>query len=400
MRIERVTAAPGAQVLGRLARINAVSFLAQIVQIGTVPALMALRLNAAHHSALVVGAVAGAPWLAILLLGGWAPALLNRCGFLTTNRIALGLSVLALACALAETRPLALFAANFVFGIGLILRWVACDTWIVSVAPEAIRGRAIGTHETLMGCGIAAGPLLILLTGFEGSMPFLACIGLLLCSGGVLFFLESCNGYPEAASRWQRLAMMRIVPTALMAGFVAGVVETSSISFLPVLSERHLFALGVTAVLGGFGAGGTLLQIPLGWLADRAGFGRAQLLTAFTIALCVLALPWVAEAPDLLFALLFVWGGAAGGMNTLAVIEIGQRITGAGVSTGLMAVALAYTIGSVTGPLLTGWATEIFHGRGLPIVVAMSVLAFIAVWTATAVRFPQLHFKDAAVTRQ
>lgn len=399
MRVERVTALVTAQVLRRLVKINAVSFLAQIVQIGTVPALMALRLNAAHYSPLIVGTVAGAPWLAILLLGGWAPALLRRCGFVTTNRIALGLSVLALLSALQQTNPLALFASNFVFGVGLILRWVACDTWIVSVAPESIRGRAIGTHETLMGCGIAAGPLLILLTGFDGVLPLLACIGLLLCSAAVLFGLGDCNGYPEAASRSQRLAMVRIVPTALMAGFVAGAVETSSISFLPVLSERHLFALGVTAVLGGFGAGGTLLQIPLGWLADKAGFRRAQLITALTVAACALALPWVAALPTLLLAVLFVWGGAAGGMNTLAVIEVGQRISGAGMSTGLMAVALAYTIGSVSGPVLTGWVTEIFPGRGLPIVVAVSVSAFIAVWAATALRFPQLHFKGAAVTR-
>ena len=87
MRVERVAAAESSQVLRRLVKINAVSFLAQIVQIGTVPALMALRLNAAHHSPLTVGAVAGAPWLAILLLGGWAPGILRRCGFIATNRI-------------------------------------------------------------------------------------------------------------------------------------------------------------------------------------------------------------------------------------------------------------------------------------------------------------------------
>ena len=401
MRVERVReTAVSAEVLRRLVKINAVSFLAQIVQIGTVPALIALRLNAAHYSALAVGIVAGAPWLAILLLGGWAPAILRRHGFVNTNRAALLLSVLALCGALPATEPTTLFIANFIFGAGLILRWVACDTWIVSVAPEGIRGRAIGTHETLMGCGIAAGPLLILLTGFDGALPMLTCIGLLVCSGVVLFDLADCNGYPEASNRSQRLAVVRIVPTALMAGFVAGAVETSSISFLPVFSERHLFALGVTAVLAGFGAGGTLLQIPLGWLADKAGFRRAQLITAIAVAACALALPVVAHTPALLFALLFVWGGAAGGMNTLAVIEVGQRISGAGMSTGLLGVAWAYTLGSVSGPVLTGWATGLFPGRGLSIVVAVSVSAFVAVWATTALRFPQLHFKDAAVTRQ
>jgi MFS family permease len=400
VRIKRVTEPVAVEVLRRLVKINAVSFLAQIVQIGTVPALIALRLNAAHYSPLTVGMVAGAPWLAILLLGGWAPSILRRHGFVNTNRMALALSVFALCGALPATAPATLFIANFVFGVGLILRWVACDTWIVSVAPESIRGRAIGTHETLMGCGIAAGPLLILLTGFDGALPLLSCIALLLCSGAVLFTLGDCNGYPEATNRSQRLAVVRVVPTALMAGFVAGAVETSSISFLPVLSEHHLFALGVTAVLAGFGTGGTVLQIPLGWLADKTGFRRAQLITAIVVAACALALPMVAHLPVLLFALLFVWGGAAGGMNTLAVIEVGQRISGAGMSTGLLAVALAYTVGSVSGPVLTGWVTGLFPDRGLSIVVAVSVAAFVAVWAATALRVPQLQFKGATVSRQ
>jgi MFS family permease len=400
LRVERIASPVTAPALRRLVRINAVSFLAQIVQIGTVPALMALRLNAAHHSALIVGVVAGAPWLAILLVGHLAPAILSRCGFIKTNRIALALSALALLCALPATDPLLLFATNFVFGIGLILRWVACDTWIVNVAPESIRGRAIGSHETLMGCGIAAGPLLILVAGYAGPWPIVSCIGLLVLSATVLFTLADSDAHPEVATRAQRLATVRFVPTALMAGLLAGVVETSSISFLPVLSDRHLLALGVTAVLGGFGAGGTLLQMPLGWLADIAGFRRAQLLTALIIGVGALSLPLVGHYPWLLFAVLFIWGGAAGGMNTLAVIEVGQRIGTAGMSTGLMAVALAYTVGSVSGPVLTGWAMAWFPNRGLAIVVAVAVAMFFVVWAATALTFPQLQLKGVVTTRQ
>jgi MFS family permease len=384
MRSPRLMNPETAAALNRLVKINAVSFLAQIVQIGTVPALMALRLNATHQSPLIVGAVAGAPWFAILVLGQWAPRVLSRCGFITTNRIALGLSGLALVSALYETAPVLLFMSNFIFGIGLILRWVTCDTWIVWAAPESIRGRAIGTHETLMGCGIAAGPLLIALTGFAGPAPLWGCIALLALSATTLFFLGDCDGHPEVSGRTQRLAALRIVPAALMAGFVAGFVETSSISFLPILSDHRLLALSVTAVLAGFGIGGTLLQLPLGWLADKVGFRKAQLITAGTVGLGALALPWLGSHPALLFALLFCWGGAAGGMNTLAVIEVGQRITGAGLSTGLLAVALAYTVGSVSGPVLTGWATVLFPAVGLPIMATVAVLAFVAVWAATS----------------
>ena len=400
MRSQCLSDVSRAGALRRLFKINAVSFLAQIVQIGTFPALMALRLNAAHHSPLVVGLVAGAPWLAILLLGHWAPRVLSRLGFIAATQTALGLSVVALASSLYATDPVLLFASNFVFGIGLIVRWVACDTWIVWAAPEDIRGRAIGTHETLMGCGIAMGPLLIALTGSSGTIPLWSCIGLLAVAALTLTTLTRSDGHPQAAERAQRLAALRIVPAALMAGLVAGFVETSSISFLPILSSKHLFALDVMAVLGGFGAGGTILQLPLGWMADKLGFRVAQLVTASVVGIGALALPWVGPHAGLLFCVLFLWGGAAGGLNTLAVIEVGHRITGAGLSTGLLAVALAYTVGSTIGPVLTGWATSWLPGKGLSITTTLAVAAFLGVWAATSIVLPRLQLKSPGSLEQ
>ena len=149
--------APG--IYNRLARINLMSFLAQVVQIGAAPALFAMQLSKAHADPLTIGAVAVAPWIAILLLGHLAPRLLARLGFVATSAIGVVLSALALVAALLRPSAPLLFGFNFLFGIGLILRWIACDTWIIAVAPEEIRGRAIGVHETLMGCGIAAAPV-------------------------------------------------------------------------------------------------------------------------------------------------------------------------------------------------------------------------------------------------
>lgn len=68
-----------------------------------------------------------------------------------------------------------IFLLNFVLGIGLILRWIACDTWIVAVAKKDERGRAIGVHETLMGLGIAVGPLLLVVFGVGSTAPYYAC---------------------------------------------------------------------------------------------------------------------------------------------------------------------------------------------------------------------------------
>jgi MFS family permease len=163
-----------------LAHVNALSFCSQAVQLGAVPALIALRLNASGFSVTVLGIVAGAPWLAVLLLGHRIPKLLARHSYIPVNVTALVISAAAVGVIIFATNPLLVFAANFCLGVGLICRWIACDSWIIQLAPDAIRGRAIGVHETLMGCGIAAGPLIIAVFGSQTAAPLLACLGLLI----------------------------------------------------------------------------------------------------------------------------------------------------------------------------------------------------------------------------
>ena len=104
-----------------------------------------------------IGLFATAPWLAILVASRFVPALLHAVG----PSASLALSALgstAVIAAMAFTDDMAVFfVLNLLAGLGLIVRWVTCDTWIVTIAPVVgAEGRAIGTHETLMGLGHSA----------------------------------------------------------------------------------------------------------------------------------------------------------------------------------------------------------------------------------------------------
>src|SRR4051794_19773557 len=142
-----------------LAAVNTASTLCQTVQIGALPPLVALTLAERGMDPATIGLFATAPWLAILIASRYVPALLHAVG----PSASLALSALgstAVIAAMAFTDDMAVFfVLNLLAGLGLIVRWVTCDTWIVTIAPQEARGRAIGTHETLMGSGIALGPL-------------------------------------------------------------------------------------------------------------------------------------------------------------------------------------------------------------------------------------------------
>ncbi len=365
-----------------LTKINTLSALSQIVQIGTVTPLLSLSLEQQGVEPAKIGVIVSASWLAILLLYKWVPRLLAYLGLVTTNILSAVLTVGAL-IGMTLTHHLGLiFALNFVLGIGLILRWIACDTWIVAVASKDERGRAIGVHETLMGLGIAVGPLLLVVFGVGSAAPYYACAVIVLLSGLLALTLTPYDPQPQTPAEKRHGKLFSVIPTALCGAFIAGFAETSSVSFLAgySLSAGYLLA-AATLLISVFGIGGTLLQLPIGWMADRSSYTIGQLVCGLVLLLGTFAIPFSQPLPWLATLIVFLWGGAIGGMNTLAVIEAGDRVGEHQVSTAMTAIAMFYTLGSVVGPIATGVVVSYVGGHGLMISVGVAGALFIALLT-------------------
>ena len=107
-----------------------------------------------------------------------------------------------------------------------------------------------------------------------------------------------------------------------------------------------------------------LLHGPFGWLADRAGLSRAMAL-AWTVVIATLGLLLAgSQAPlNLLWGVGFVLAGVGGAVYTLVVIELGHRLSGAGLVRAMGLLVTAYTVGTTAGPALGGW---LFDRTGLP----------------------------------
>lgn len=353
-----------------LTKINSLSVLSQIVQIGTVTPLLSLSLEQQGVEPARIGVVVSASWLAILLLYTWVPRLLAHLGLVKTNLLSAVLTVAALIGMTFTTHLALIFALNFVLGIGLILRWIACDTWIVTVASKDQRGRAIGIHETLMGLGIALGPLLLVLFGVDSTAPYYACAVIVVISAALALTLTDHDTQPQTPTEKRHGKVFSVIPTALCGAFIAGYAETSSVSFLAGYSLAAGYLLtAATLLISVFGAGGTVLQLPIGWMADRSSYRTGQLACGLVLLAGALAIPLSQPFPWLATVLVFLWGGAIGGMNTLAVIEAGGRVGEQQLSTAMSAVAMFYTLGSVIGPVVTGGMVSFFGGEGLMVSV-------------------------------
>ncbi|GAB4357464.1 MAG: hypothetical protein Kow0026_17800 [Oricola sp.] len=350
----------------RIAIVFAVSLVFQVIQVGAFPIYLSQKMLGLGFESWVIGLCAAISWLTILALGPVIPRTLRLLGYrwataLSVLLTAAGLALIALSGALA-----AIAAAAIAVGAGLILRWIAFDALVVEIASETRRGSTVGLHEALMGFGIALGPLFFVVLPLY-AVP-LACIAFALLA---LAAFQSVACPPPArpggdADRSDRLKIVRLLAPALLAAFVAGSVESAGIALFPVHFQYLGFPLSRAAILvTAFGLGGTLLQPPLGTVADKAGYRPAHGLCILVVVASGLALVAFPASFEVTAAAIFLLGGAAGGFNTLAVIEAGTRMGSAEIPAAMTAIAMAYTVGGVTGPVISGAVLEIASNQGM-----------------------------------
>jgi hypothetical protein len=74
----------------------------------------------------------------------------------------------------------------------------------------------------------------------------------------------------------------------------------------------------------------------------------------------------------LLWPMLFVWGAVAFGIYTIALVELGDRFSGALLLAGNGAFAMMWGIGGILGPPVAGAAMDLIGPEGLPIILGLT----------------------------
>lgn len=348
--------------------INLGSLLAQIVQVAGYPTLLALALARLNYPSWLIGTILALQWGVVLISAPFVPTLMNRIGIKAASQVGSIFSAVSLTVFVVSSSITAVVTSALLMGVGLTIRWVACDTWIVHAVAEGSRGRAIGVHETLMGLGIVIGPLLTMLSDGNETAALFAYVVLMALSVTCFafgFHVEHGRESGECGNSGSFLLVFRFLALALVAAIVAGYIETAMVSLLPLYLISFQYPEAQSLVLlSVFGLGGTVLQTPLGWVADKWSFRAAQIFCVLLLIgsgfliIVTISIPWA------IVTILFVWGGCAGGLNTLAVIEAGSTLRGSASGAGIALIASSYTFGGVIGPIASGATLNIASGHG------------------------------------
>ena len=343
--------------------------------------LFALLLERLGVSGFVIGLNAMAAATAMIPAAILMPILLRRIGLMPLVILATGVLVVAMLAVPLWQNLWWWGALRMVIGFAATAIFFASEFWIVAVAPEHVRGRIIGVYAFALAGSFILGPLLLRAVGVDTVLPFLVAAAIIAAAVPALLWgaAEAPPADKEAAPHLGSTLRFFVTDPGVVWGVVLfGALEFGAFTLLAVWGVRTGFGEGSAInLMISLAAGAMLLQVPIGWAADKTG--RRWLLALAALVSFLAPVGMVLVAPDrvALIVLAFMWGGMAVAFYMLALAELGARYSGGKLAEGNAAVVLAYGVGALFAPGAFGLAMDIVQPDGLMWLSAAAALAYL-----------------------
>ncbi|HEU4387854.1 MAG TPA: MFS transporter [Blastocatellia bacterium] len=258
------------------------------------------------------------------------------------------------------------FAVRAVEGIAAAAISVATETMINQLSDPLQRGRRMSYYGLSVGIGWALGPLAGgLLFGIRPWLPFVGCFGFSIVSAILVASLVPHTGSGNHKLKGLFTGLSLAIAVPLSAGALHGYLMSSLVTLFPLYLNRlgfHEVEMGsiVTAVILGM----LLSQLPIGRAGDR--FGKRWVLFGSSVALGLVFALMPGRADGSVYAALGALVGAfAGSLYPLGLATLGSVVSHGRLGAATALFSLAFGIGSLTGPTLSGLAMKHLGDRWL-----------------------------------
>jgi MFS family permease len=273
--------------------------------------------------------------------------------------------------------PLPWAAFRFVSGFSLSLVYVAYESWINERAPNAERGRVFSLYIVVQMLAMLLAQYL-LGKGDPANANLFALASALFVMASVPV-IAARRTAPEHAppAPLGLVKLFTMSPLGVGAAALAGLAWSVLFTFGPIYAKHVGFDLaGIGLFMAvAMGAGG-VLQLPFGWLSDVAGRRRViAAMFALGLAASLFGL-WAADRGT---GANLVAVAAAGGfvfpLYAISVAHVNDRTTQQTRVAAAAGLILLFGLGSILGPLLSGWAFGALGPKGLYAVLAFTTAA-------------------------
>jgi MFS family permease len=273
------------------------------------------------------------------------------------------------------------FLLRLLNGVAGAMSLIPMETLVNHRAAPEQRSRDFGFYAFSVALGMALGTLTGML--LETEAPRLAFVlgGVAAILAGFIVF-SWLPWTPLPVDQQLAKVPLPVERTFLSWGsaWAQGYLEGGMVALLPVfLLNFGLTPDGVGWLMSGVMVGVITSQVPIAWLADRLG-RTAVLAGCYAVTLAALGvLPFCRETAGLAVAL-FAAGACSGAFYPLGLAVLGERIPAVGLPQASAWYLAINCLGSLSGPIVTGVAMDVFGMRAMFPAGIAAVALVMAIW--------------------
>ena len=342
--------------------------------------LLSVILAERGASGLMIGLIAAMSGIATLIVAPFAGVLVHRLGVVASLIGSITVSAASF-FAFYFAEPFWLwFVLRFLNGAALALTLVASEFWINALVPARRRGLVTGLYVAIQSVGFVIGPIILVLIGSRGALPFATGTGLMLLA--VFPALLGAGAAPVTQNTPRRgaaIAFLLATPIATFAAFVFGALE-GGMNLLPVygmhVGESETIAILLPAAVA---LGNLFLQVPIGLLSDKVDRRKVIMACAAVGVMAALLMPISARDIWSFFAVLFVWGGVVAALYSVGLALLEGSYSGSKLATANAAFVMLYSAGRLVGPPLVGASIDYWNPHGFAAMMALFPAIYLAV---------------------
>jgi len=338
---------------------------------GFMSTLIAVRLERAGSSAVVVGAVGTAYFLGLVLGATRAGSLVARVGHIRAFAAFVSLfSASTLSYALHQD-PFFWAGLRLIDGLCVAGVYVCLESWLNERAEAQARGTVLAGYMIALYVGQALGQFLLNLSDAKPSLPFVVAAILISLSAIPVALTRISAPPPMSGETMSVRAIFAISPLGIVGATVTGLMLGAFYSLGAVYARRLGMELSSVAIfMSTVIFGGVALQWPLGLLSDRFDRRRVIVIAFAGVLATGLGLALIEATGPLLLALGALFGGLSFALYPLCVahandhLEPDQRVAASG------RLVLAYSAGAAAGPLAAASVMSVAGVGGLFLFIA------------------------------
>lgn len=271
--------------------------------------------------------------------------------------------------------------AIFFYGLSTGLALVITQTWLNMLVQGKSKGLFMGLFSSALSCGVALGPVTLQWSLLERFTPFE--LGTLITIIPLCLFLLTRK--PKSTNQGFGVVRFtfafRHAKVILISAFVGGISFFGLPSFLTLYGmQNELNEPQSQLLLTMFMIGSVSLGMLMSTLSSLINRSTIVLICLFCSVVCAVYLSiaiytqyWLA------LTLLFIWGGALGGIYGIGLASIGERFCQQDQMTANMSYSIMDSLGGMTGLLVIGIMLDIFGPEGMTAVfisVGCALLVF------------------------